>query len=629
MRGRSPALALAIGLLIGSAIVSVGSPVRANGCGVAFQGTTYSLSSAADFTNLQHCDPNWTYKLVADVDLAGVTIVPRTDFTGSFDGQGHTLSNVSVSGTGLFNVATAGASFTNVHIRNATVSAGTSNQHGGVLVGTANGPVTITNSSFSGAVIGSSTGDGAAGGFIGAAVRTTVAVDVSISASSFTGSVSGGGGGHSYAGGFVGNAGAGAVSISNATATADVVGGSGDYAWAGGFVGVADRGNVSVTRSLLMGSATGGTGVYAWAGGFFGVLHNLVPSASVTESYVVGTVNGGTGNYAWAGGFIGSSEATSLSVSRSLFSGSVNGGSGTFASASGMIARSDSTDVSRQTTVSDSFVRATLTGSTGIYSWATGIISDQHGPLVITDSYFEGTLLAGSGTYARGVGLARSRPFSQAQRSYCVLSCGEGPGVTVSATSLVDTARNSGWNFASTWCTSQGHNDGFPVLRSLNFGPYAAWSSCVVASQQAGGTPFFTLKIDTNGGKCTGVASQSVLYFVGHRYLPASTECARQGHVFVGWARSSNQDTVVAFPLLVDPSDGVRRFFLAENADLVAVWKMSGNDSGVDSEIEDLSGTAPGAFIGGPDRPTREGGGVVDGYYIPPGTRFWPWMLAR
>ena len=35
---------------------------------------------------------------------------------------------------------------------------------------------------------------------------------------------------------------------------------------------------------------------------------------------------------------------------------------------------------------------------------------------------------------------------------------------------------------------------------------------------------------------------------------------------------------------------------------------------------DNLSGTAPGAKVGGPDRRTAEGGAVVDGFYIPPGT---------
>lgn len=35
---------------------------------------------------------------------------------------------------------------------------------------------------------------------------------------------------------------------------------------------------------------------------------------------------------------------------------------------------------------------------------------------------------------------------------------------------------------------------------------------------------------------------------------------------------------------------------------------------------DNLSGTAPGAKVGGPDRATAEGGAVVDGFYIPPGT---------
>lgn len=74
--------------------------------------------------------------------------------------------------------------------------------------------------------------------------------------------------------------------------------------------------------------------------------------------------------------------------------------------------------------------------------------------------------------------------------------------------------------------------------------------------------------------------------------------------------------------MLVDPTDGVKRYFVAANHSLVALWVKTTD------ELQDLMGTAPGAFVGGPDRRTREGGGVVDGYYIPPGTRFGPRIPA-
>ena len=75
--------------------------------------------------------------------------------------------------------------------------------------------------------------------------------------------------------------------------------------------------------------------------------------------------------------------------------------------------------------------------------------------------------------------------------------------------------------------------------------------------------------------------------------------------------------------MLVDPSDGKKRAFVAANYDLVAMWF----EPEVEEVLEDLSGTAPGTFVGGPDRRTLEGGGVVIGYYIPPGIVFGPWAL--
>ena len=141
--------------------------------------------------------------------------------------------------------------------------------------------------------------------------------------------------------------------------------------------------------------------------------------------------------------------------------------------------------------------------------------------------------------------------------------------------------------------------------------------------------PIWRATMDPAGGVCAdgGVTREAewTSVFVGYRYLPGASDCEREGYSFAGWADADEPDTPLTLPLLVDPADGEKRWFVAADHSLVAVWAKVEEAPELP---EDLSGTAPGSFVGGPDRRTAEGGGVVDGYYIPPRTQFGPWMLA-
>lgn len=156
-------------------------------------------------------------------------------------------------------------------------------------------------------------------------------------------------------------------------------------------------------------------------------------------------------------------------------------------------------------------------------------------------------------------------------------------------------------------------------------------ANCTVTPQQAPApvVPIWRVTMDPAGGVCADGASSHhddwTSVFVGYRYLPGASDCEREGYSFAGWADADEPDTPLTLPLLVDPADGEKRAFAASNFSLVAVWAKVEETPELP---EDLSGTAPGSFVGGPDRRTREGGGVVDGYYIPPRTQFGPWMLA-
>ncbi|MEY3341706.1 MAG: hypothetical protein RLZZ269_1617, partial [Actinomycetota bacterium] len=47
----------------------------------------------------------------------------------------------------------------------------------------------------------------------------------------------------------------------------------------------------------------------------------------------------------------------------------------------------------------------------------------------------------------------------------------------------------------------------------------------------------------------------------------------RPGYAFAGWANVTTPNTVRDLPLLDDPTSNTKRYFVAENVDLVAVWK--------------------------------------------------------
>ncbi len=81
---------------------------------------------------------------------------------------------------------------------------------------------------------------------------------------------------------------------------------------------------------------------------------------------------------------------------------------------------------------------------------------------------------------------------------------------------------------------------------------------------------------DPTDGACIDGSLRSATWtsvFIGYRYLPAATDCTRDGYVFTGWIDAST-DEPVDLPLLTDPSDGQKRYFATGNLDLVADWQQ-------------------------------------------------------
>ena len=101
-------------------------------------------------------NPQQDYILMADIDLASSQWTPVIGFSGSFNGNGYTISNVSITtGTpscyntkgpafnmGFFGDPTADSVITDLHLRNVTIVASEEAQYLGLLAGTSRGLVT-------------------------------------------------------------------------------------------------------------------------------------------------------------------------------------------------------------------------------------------------------------------------------------------------------------------------------------------------------------------------------------------------------------------------------------------------------------------------------------------------------
>lgn len=133
------------------------------------------------------------YELTASIDMTGKSLQPigssDIPFVGTFDGKGHTISNLTIrsgaASVGLFAYVAEGGHVTNVMLENLSVSASAS-KNTGAIAGACAG--TIEQCSVTGAVIGNGTVGGLVGRLHGGTVKNCM-VDVAVASS---GDVAGG-----------------------------------------------------------------------------------------------------------------------------------------------------------------------------------------------------------------------------------------------------------------------------------------------------------------------------------------------------------------------------------------------------------------------------------------------------
>ena len=348
-------------------------------------------------------------------------------FTGTFDGDGHVISGLTInrpdtSYVGLFGFADSRSILRNVGLDGGIV---TGILYFGGLVGVNAG--TISNAYATGSVMGS-------GDFVGGLVGYNLSGTISNAYA--TGSVTGG----SNVGGLVGYNDGG--TISNAYATGSVTG-SGKAV--GGLVGYNDGGTIS--NAYATGSVTGGSNVGGLAGRNLGTISNAYATGSVlgsgefvgglvgyndrgtiSNAYATGSVLG-SGYY--AGGLVGVNSGT---ISNAYATGSVTGGS----NVGGLAGRNLGT-------ISNTYATGSVTGN----SYVGGLVGYNDG-VKITASYFD----TDTTNQSSGVG------------------AGDGEVTGLTTEEFQDTAEfyaralSAGWNFETVWAPPS--EDYYPELYALS-----------------------------------------------------------------------------------------------------------------------------------------------------------------
>ena len=317
--------------------------------GVVNDFTVISAASVIQAINTDATSKAGKYALGSNVDLTGVAWTPigsGVAFTGKFEGLGHTIAGLSL--TGLLDMSNIPTAATNVGLFGFTYGASISNliiqapsiggyvMYGGALAGIAGNTnifnVQVTNPNISitnnvrnsgnmigglvgaardGTVIKYSSVDGGSvsgnywvGGLVGAVFYESSEIRYSHSTANVSGAyMDNGSGVGSYTGGLIGIMQGGIVQESYATG--DVLG----YNYAGGLVGyiVPAFGTVIIINSYARGNVTSIASGGSSMGGFIGMidinyydLNNY--NVNISNSYSTGSVSGTTNN---VGGFVG------------------------------------------------------------------------------------------------------------------------------------------------------------------------------------------------------------------------------------------------------------------------------------------------------------------------------------
>lgn len=485
-RPRPLSLLIAIGLaastlvLAPSSAAACGSGTYSGGDGTS--SNPYQISSAADLVTLRDTTADFGCYFIqtASIDLSAVAQwstgigISGTAFSGNFDGNGKTISNLNVvrnsgtvSGLGLFG-------WLEGTVEDVTVSGTVSNnQHFvGGLVGHAGPGARVSSSSASVAV----TGTYAVGGLIGYAPAGagTVIEDSSASGNVTATATTA----NSYAGGLAGHIQT-STEIRRSYATGDV---NGQAQWIGGLVGRAQ--SATIEQTFATGSVTNTqAGGAASTGGLVGEAERT----PISDSFATGLVQAGA-SAAYVGGLVGLLNQSTGQVTRSYSIGRVSGGS------------------------------SSLTG---------GLVGEIFNSGTVSASMWN-TETSGKATSDGGAGVKGKSTAELLQLiTYTDATAGFDWNAVVAQTIA------EGYDANYTWGICSAVNDGYPFLTAFyTSDPCSGGGDGPVTTSPQ---PTYTFSFLTSGGG-TCLPTVTVQRFERYTLPPASVACTPLGTSMVGWS---------------------------------------------------------------------------------------------
>jgi len=461
---------------------------------------------------------NYYWIVMADLDLSGYQTgtgwTPIINFSGTFDGNGYTISSLYINNSsgeyqGLFGVMT-NATIKNVHIAGCNI---TGRSFVGGLAGQIGAGCTISDCSVSGIING--TGNNI-GGFTGQNIGQINNCSASVNVS-FEGNVV------TNTGGFVGLS-QGEISDSFASGTVSLTFTGDDEVErkAGGFCGRTDTGSIIVSCSAsgnvygnLAGSLGGFVAVHAsgnindcfatgnvsgtagHAGGFLGMTYSsattdtcfatgnvlitgsksgetqvggfsgVCGTATISKCYATGNVTGTT----YTGGFTGKCDSNA-SITRCFATGSVSGTTyaGGFTGYTGNSEGSDSHTI----TIANCYARGNVSGTNYAGGFSGYTICDNFGTATltvnITDCYSTG-IISGTAGNKTGFGYyttsGSNTTITVTDCFYNSTTAGGLPddyAIGKSTSQMKLQATYTGWDFSNVWNIDT-KNNGYPYLK--------------------------------------------------------------------------------------------------------------------------------------------------------------------
>ncbi|HEY6952010.1 MAG TPA: GLUG motif-containing protein [Bacteroidota bacterium] len=365
-------------------------------------------------------------------------------FTGTYDGNGHTIDSLCINRPSQGNVGFFGdysGTVKNLRLTNINITGST--PVGGLVGYCASG--TITNCSTTGKI-----GSGAQylGGLVGEAINS--AIDSCFSTVSFNST------GGSFIGGFVGYS--QETAISNCYSTGNIGGSSGGFEL-GGFAGGNEGGSGGHLTNCYSTGNVIDSSTSQNVGGFVG---KNFSGGNIHKCYSTGNVQG----YSYVGGFVGWNLPSCL-IENSYSRGNAVSNGGTYVG--GLVGFNDSPNGFIDTCYST----GNASGGTGFVG---GLVGFNGG---FVDSCFWDTLTSGLSSSAAGTGKSTAQMKTQS------------------------TFTSSGWD-ATVWNMDGATNDGYPYLAWQNSGgtplPVEVASLSAVALNTSVGLKWTTATEVNNGG---------------------------------------------------------------------------------------------------------------------------------